>query len=104
MVAGGAFAAYFGNRMIASKTIEYIDMYKMVQKHNRQLLAGYFNDIDLKKEMREIDKIYDLNSLYQYEYGDLEIKDEYRDKDFAVNKIRKGMSKERCWLLAVPRL
>jgi hypothetical protein len=94
LVAGGAFTAYFGNRMIAAKSIDYIDMYKMVQKHNRQLLAGYFNDIDLKKEMREIDKIYDLNSLYQYEYGDLEIKDEYRDKDFAVNKIEKGMAKE----------
>ena len=38
LVAGGAFAAYFGNRMIASKTIEYIDMYKMVQKHNLNCL------------------------------------------------------------------
>jgi hypothetical protein len=69
-------------------------MYKMVQKHNLQLLAGHFNDVDLKKEIQEIEKVNDLNSLYQYEYGDLEIKDEYRDKDFAVNKIRKGMSKE----------
>lgn len=94
LVAGGAFAAYFGNRMIASKTIEYIDMYKMVQKHNLQLLTGYFDDVDVKEKQQEIDEIHDIISLYQYEYGDLEIKGEYRDKDFAVNKIRKGMSKE----------
>lgn len=94
LVAGGAFAAYFGNRMMAVKSIDYIEMYKMVKKYNLQLLTGYFDDVDTRKKQRAIEKIYDLDSLYQYEYGDLEIKDEYRGKDFALDKIRKGMTKE----------
>ena len=94
LAAAGAFAAYFGNRMMAVKTVDYIEMYKMVQRYNLQSLAGYFDDVNVKEEIRAVDKIRDLDSLLEYEYRGLEIKDEYKGKDFDLKKIKIGMTKE----------
>lgn len=94
LLLGGAGAAYVGSKTILLRRADYIEIYKMVQKHNLQLLADYFDDVNVRKKQREIERIDDLDSLYQYEYGDSEIKNKYRDKKFALNKIRKGMTKE----------
>ena len=70
----GAGAAYVGSKTILLRRADYIEIYKMVQKHNPQLLADYFDDVNVRKKQREIERIDDLDSLYQYEYGDSEIK------------------------------
>lgn len=92
--AGGAFTAYYGNRRVAIRIIDYISMYKLVKKYNIELLSSYFADVKTGKYLKEIDKINDFDSLYRHAYRGIEEKDRYRDKDFDQKRIAKGMTKK----------
>lgn len=96
LAAGGAFAMMIGNKTTAEKNIDYIDMFKLVEKHNVDLLDSYFEDLNIKNQFKEIDRIKDLKDLCQYKYKDLgEIKEEHSNKKFNQIQLSKGMTKEK---------
>lgn len=96
LVAGGALAMVYGNKTSAIKDIDYVDMFKLVKKHNLKLLKSYFSDVDVDSSVNQLENINNLAELTEFVHKDLgETNENHYKKDFDDNMLRMGMTKKK---------
>lgn len=92
----GALAMVYGNKTISIKDIDYVEIFKLVKKHNVKLLRSYFSDVDVEKTVDQLENIHNLTQLSQYVHKDMGENNEEDDtkKDFNENLLKVGMTKK----------